>query len=114
MLTDQLRQAIAAQPDGIAMMGHPGDDALLPLAQQARDAGILMEYQNVDLPKVRQSFGGGYIGADLTPQGIAMAGRPSRRSISKPETRPSSSALGASRAVSSAKRAPLRHSSKPA
>jgi simple sugar transport system substrate-binding protein len=54
------------------MMGHPGDDALLPLAQQARDAGILMEYQNVDLPKVRQAFGGGYIGADLTPQGIAL------------------------------------------
>jgi simple sugar transport system substrate-binding protein len=71
-MTDQLRQAIAVQPDGIAMMGHPGDDALLPLAQQAHDAGILMEYQNVDLPKVRQSFGGGYIGADLTPQGRAV------------------------------------------
>ena len=71
-MTDQLREAIAAQPDGIAMMGHPGDDALLPLAQQAHDADILMEYQNVDLPKVRQQFGGGYIGADLTPQGIAV------------------------------------------
>jgi simple sugar transport system substrate-binding protein len=71
-MTDQLREAIAAQPDGIAMMGHPGDDALLPLAQQAHDANILMEYQNVDLPKVRQQFGGGYIGADLTPQGIAV------------------------------------------
>src|SRR5438445_2736176 len=34
-MTDQLREAIAAQPDGIAMMGHPGDDALMPLAQQA-------------------------------------------------------------------------------
>jgi simple sugar transport system substrate-binding protein len=72
MMTDQLREAIAAQPDGIAMMGHPGDDALLPLAQQARDAGILMEYQNVDVPKVRQAYGGGYIGADLMPQGIAL------------------------------------------
>jgi simple sugar transport system substrate-binding protein len=71
-MTDQLREAIAAQPDGIAMMGHPGDDALLPLAQQAHDAGILMEYQNVDLPKVRQAYGGGYIGANLTPQGIAL------------------------------------------
>ena len=71
-MTDQLRQAIAAQPDGIAMMGHPGDDALLPLAQQAHDAGILMEYQNVDLPKVRVAYGGGYIGADLTPQGMAL------------------------------------------
>jgi simple sugar transport system substrate-binding protein len=72
MMTDQLRQAIAAQPDGIAMMGHPGDDALMPLAQQAHDAGILMEYQNVDLPNVRAAFGGGYIGADLTPQGKAL------------------------------------------
>jgi simple sugar transport system substrate-binding protein len=72
MMTDQLRQAIATQPDGIAMMGHPGDDALLPLAQQAHDAGILMEYQNVDLPKVREAYGGGYIGANLTPQGIAL------------------------------------------
>jgi len=72
MMTDQLRQAIAAGPDGIAMMGHPGDDALMPLAQQAHDAGILMEYQNVDLPKVRAAYGGGYIGADLMPQGIAL------------------------------------------
>jgi simple sugar transport system substrate-binding protein len=72
MMTDQLRQAIAAQPDGIAMMGHPGDDALMPLAQQAHDAGVLMEYQNVDLPQVRKAFGGGYIGADLGPQGRAL------------------------------------------
>jgi simple sugar transport system substrate-binding protein len=71
-MTDQLRQAIAAQPEGIAMMGHPGDDALMPLAQQAHDAGILMMYQNVDLPKVRAAYGGGYIGADLTPQGMAL------------------------------------------
>ncbi|TMF01899.1 MAG: substrate-binding domain-containing protein [Chloroflexi bacterium] len=71
-MTDQLREAIAAQPDGIAMMGHPGDDALMPLAQQAHDAGILMEYQNVDLPKVRQAYSGGYIGADLGPQGRAL------------------------------------------
>jgi simple sugar transport system substrate-binding protein len=71
-MTDQLREAIAAAPDGIAMMGHPGDDALLPLAQQAHEAGILMEYQNVDLPKVRQAYGGGYIGADLGPQGRAL------------------------------------------
>jgi simple sugar transport system substrate-binding protein len=72
MMTNQLREAIAAQPDGIAMMGHPGDDALLPLAQQARDANILMEYQNVDLPQVRAALGGGYIGADLMPQGVAL------------------------------------------
>jgi simple sugar transport system substrate-binding protein len=71
-MTSQLRDAIAAKPDGIAMMGHPGDAALKPLAQQAHDAGILMEYQNVDVPSVRAAFGGGYVGAELTPQGTAL------------------------------------------
>jgi len=72
-MVSQLRDAIAAKPDGIAMMGHPGDDAIMPLAQQASQAGILMEYQNVDVPKVRAMYGGGYIGANLDPQGRALA-----------------------------------------
>ncbi len=71
-MTNQLREAIAAHPDGIAMMGHPGDSAIMPLAQQAQGQGILMEYQNVDVPKVRAAFGGGYIGADLAAQGKAL------------------------------------------
>ncbi len=72
-MVSQLRDAVAAKPDGIAMMGHPGDDAIMPLAQQASQAGILMEYQNVDVPKVRAMYGGGYIGANLDPQGRALA-----------------------------------------
>jgi hypothetical protein len=56
----------------VSFWAAPGDDALMPLAQQAHDAGILMMYENVDLPKVRQAYGGGYIGADLTPQGMAL------------------------------------------
>lgn len=71
-MVQQLREAIAAKPDGIAMMGHPGDDALLPLAEEAQKAGILMMYQNVDVPKVREQFGGGYVGANLAPQGEAL------------------------------------------
>lgn len=72
-MTSQLRDAIAAKPDGIAMMGHPGDDAIMPLAEEASKAGILMMYQNVDVPKVRAKFGGGYVGANLDPQGRALA-----------------------------------------
>ncbi|NPV53448.1 MAG: substrate-binding domain-containing protein [Firmicutes bacterium] len=68
----QLRDAIAARPDGIAMMGHPGDEAIMPLAEQAYKAGIIMMYQNVDVPKVRRRFGGGYVGADLASQGRAL------------------------------------------
>lgn len=71
-MISQLRDAVAARPDGIAMMGHPGDDAIMPLAEQAAKDGILMTYQNVDVPKVRAKFGGGYVGADLVSQGRAL------------------------------------------
>jgi simple sugar transport system substrate-binding protein len=71
-MVSQLRDAIAAKPDGIAMMGHPGDTAIMPLAKQAKAKGIFMEYQNVDVPKVRAAHGGGYVGANLTPQGRAL------------------------------------------
>lgn len=72
MLT-QLRDAVAAKPDGIAMMGHAGDDAIMPLAKAAKEAGIRMMYQNVDVPKVRAALGGGYVGSNLNPQGHALA-----------------------------------------
>jgi simple sugar transport system substrate-binding protein len=72
-MTNQLREAIAAKPDGIAFMGHAGDDAVMPLAEQASTAGIMMMYQNVDVPLVRAKYGGGYVGAQLTPQGYASA-----------------------------------------
>src|SRR5207247_1741941 len=47
MMIQQLREAIAAKPDGIAMMGHPSDAPILPLAEDASKAGIKMMYQNV-------------------------------------------------------------------
>ncbi len=72
MLSD-LRDAIASKPDGIAFTGHPGDDAVMPLAEDAAEAGILMTYQNVDLANVRAKFGGGFVGANLSEQGAALA-----------------------------------------
>ena len=71
-MVQQLREAVASAPDGIAMMGHPGPDSIMPLAEEASKAGILMMYQNVDVPTVRAKFGGGYIGANLAPQGYAL------------------------------------------
>ncbi len=69
----QLRDAIAAKPDGIAMMGHAGDAAIMPLAEEAAKKGIVMIYQNVDVPKVRAKYGGAYVGAQLESQGRALA-----------------------------------------
>jgi simple sugar transport system substrate-binding protein len=59
----QLRDVIGQAPMGIAMMGHPGDAAILPLAEQAAAAGIKMMYMNVDVPEVRAKTGAGYVGA---------------------------------------------------
>jgi simple sugar transport system substrate-binding protein len=78
-MVQQLREAVAAHPDGIAMMGHPSDNAIMPLAEQAAKAGIKMEYQNVDVPQVRAKFGGGYVGAQLEPQGRALGEEAIRR-----------------------------------
>jgi simple sugar transport system substrate-binding protein len=71
-MVQQLREAVASKPNGIAMMGHPGDDAIYPLAEQAAKDGIKMMYQNVPVPKVVAAFGGGYVGAQQEPQGRAL------------------------------------------
>lgn len=71
-MTQQLREAVAVKPDGIAMMGHPGDAAIMPLAEEASKAGIKMMYQNVPVPQVVAKFGGGYVGAQQGPQGHAL------------------------------------------
>jgi simple sugar transport system substrate-binding protein len=72
LMVTQLRDIIAQSPDGIAMMGHPGDAALMPLAEQAAEAGIKMMYMNVDVPEIRARFGSGYVGARLYDQGRAL------------------------------------------
>ncbi len=71
-MTQQLREAVAAHPDGIAMMGHPGEAAILPLAQEAAKNGIKMMYQNVPVPAATDKVGGGYIGAQQEPEGHAL------------------------------------------
>ena len=45
---DNFRESVGLGVDAIAMMGHPGDEALMPLAKQAAENGIIMTYQNVD------------------------------------------------------------------
>jgi simple sugar transport system substrate-binding protein len=78
-MIQQLREAVAVHPDGIAMMGHPSDAPIMPLAEEASKAGIRMMYQNVDVPQVRAKFGGGYVGAQLDPQGRALGEEAVRR-----------------------------------
>ena len=72
----QFQQAMATKPDGIAVMGHPGDSAFDPLIDQARSQGILVTVMNTELPSAEAKYatqGTGYVGATLYDAGAALA-----------------------------------------
>jgi simple sugar transport system substrate-binding protein len=82
-MIEQFREAIAAGPDGIAIMGHPGEDAMRPLVEEAIAQGIIVTSGNNPLPTLEAEFqpkGFGYAGADLyqggylTGQAMVAAG----------------------------------------
>jgi simple sugar transport system substrate-binding protein len=67
-MISQFQEALASHPDGIAVMGHPGDDAFDPLIDQAREQGILVTVMNTELPAAQDKYateGTGYVGAVL-------------------------------------------------
>src|SRR5262245_11112525 len=72
----QFSEAVATKPDGIAVMGHPGDDAFDPLIDDARSKGILVTAMNTELPNAESKYasdGFGYVGAVLHDAGAALA-----------------------------------------
>src|SRR5579859_1023731 len=82
-MIDQFNQAIAAAPDCIEIMGHPGEDAMSPLVDKAEAAKIVVTSGNNPLPNIEakyKSAGFGYAGADLynggylTGQAMVAAG----------------------------------------
>lgn len=70
------KKALASKPDGIVVMGHPGDTAYKPFIDEARSSGILVTSVDTPLPKSNlryQAEGFGYIGPDNYVQGKVMA-----------------------------------------
>ena len=45
----QFKEAVALQPDGIAIYGFPGDAAMRPIIQEAREMGIVITTMNLSL-----------------------------------------------------------------
>ncbi len=67
-MISQFKEALAADPDGIVIMGHPGEEAFAPLVEQAVDRGIIVTSGNAPLPGLQQQYGEkgfGYAGVDL-------------------------------------------------
>jgi simple sugar transport system substrate-binding protein len=74
-MINQFSTAMATSPDGIAVMGHPGDEAFGPLVDEAEAEGIIvtsMNTQLADLQAQYSSAGFGYVGAILYDAGHAL------------------------------------------
>lgn len=75
MITN-FRQGMASRPDGMVVIGAPGDAAYEPLIGKALDSGIAVMCVDTPLPKTfekYQSRGFSYIGVDNYGQGKMMA-----------------------------------------
>lgn len=75
-MVTQLGEAIATSPDGIAVMGHPGDEAYRAAVDEAEAAGIIVTAQNVPLSDLQGQYGSngfGYVGAFQYGAGYSLA-----------------------------------------
>ncbi len=75
-------QAIATKVDGVAFMGHPGDDATDPLIDKAVAQGIIFTTANTALPKAQTKYGPegmGYVGAPNHAAGYALGAEAAKR-----------------------------------
>jgi len=82
-MTSQFTQAVATKPDGIAIMGHPGDTAFDPLIADAESKGIIVTSMNTQLPTAQAQYatsGFGYVGAILYQAGYALGQEAVKRS----------------------------------
>ena len=82
-MVTQFREAMATNPDGIAIMGHPGDDAFETLVDEAEAKGIIVTSQNTTLDRLEARYKGvgfGYVGQELYESGYALGAEAVKRS----------------------------------
>jgi simple sugar transport system substrate-binding protein len=75
-MIEQFKQALAAKPSCIVIMGHPGSDAFHDLVKQAVDQGVVVTDGNSPLTPLQNEFGPkgfGYAGVDLYAGGTLTA-----------------------------------------
>jgi simple sugar transport system substrate-binding protein len=81
-MVTQFAEAAATKPDGIAIMGHPGDDAFSAVVSDAEAQGIIVTSQNTTLPTLEAQYktaGFGYVGAELYSAGYALGAEAASR-----------------------------------
>jgi len=81
-MIQQFTEVVATKPDGIAVMGHPGDESFDSLIDDAESKGILVTSQNTELPKAQEKYlanGFGYVGAVNYDAGHALGAEAVKR-----------------------------------
>jgi simple sugar transport system substrate-binding protein len=74
-MVTQFKEAMALSPDGICVMGHPGDDAFETVIDEALGQGIIVTSQNTTLPRLEARYKGagfGYVGQELYESGYLL------------------------------------------
>lgn len=82
-VVENFKNAVAASPDGIVLMGLPGDGAVAPFIQEAFDKGILVTCVDTNLPETLKKYkskGFGFIGTDYDVMGTVLATESLKRS----------------------------------
>ena len=80
-MINQFKEALAAKPSCIVIMGHPGTAAFHDLVKHAVDQGIVVTDGNSPLTDLQEEFGAkgfGYAGVDLYAGGVADRERDAR------------------------------------
>jgi len=75
-MVSQFQEALAANPDGIAIMGHPGDEALKPFVDEAEAKGIVVTTMDTTLPQLEEEYktkGFGFVGEEQYAAGYKLA-----------------------------------------
>lgn len=75
-MLQQFREALAARPSCIVIMGHPGSDAFAGLVKQAVAEGIVVTDGNSPLTPLQKEYGPkgfGYAGVNLYQGGVLTA-----------------------------------------
>jgi simple sugar transport system substrate-binding protein len=75
-MINQFKEAVAARPNCIEIMGHPGGAAFRDVVKQAVDQGIVVTVGNSPMTDLQAEFGTsgmGYAGVDLYAGGVITA-----------------------------------------
>ena len=81
-MISQFQQALASNPDGIAIMGHPGDEAFKPFVDEAEAKDIVVTTMDTALPKLEEEYaskGFGFAGEKQYDAGYKLAAEAVRR-----------------------------------